>query len=99
MEKMGFVYILASKKNGTLYTGVTSDLKLRIWKHKMGLYQKSFTAKYKVNLLVYYKVFPAIMYAIEEEKRIKGGSRKRKIDLIEKENPEWNDLWDDVSKW
>jgi putative endonuclease len=99
MGKIGFVYILASRKNGTLYTGVTSDLKGRIWKHKIAFYPKSFTAKYKVNKLVYYKVFPAIMSAIEEEKRIKGGSRKSKIDMIEKENPEWNDLWEDVSKW
>ncbi len=79
-------------KNGTLYTGVTNNLKRRVYEHK----QKSvpgFTSRYNVDKLGYYEEFDDITLAIEREKQIKGGSRKKKIALIESINPEWNDLY------
>ena len=86
-----YVYILASKKNGTLYTGVTNDLKRRVWQHKNHT-AESFTAAYGVNQLVYFESFREVRDAIAREKQLKGGSRKKKVILIEKENPEWLDL-------
>ena len=83
-----------------LYTGVTSDLISRIQQHIFKLHPGGFTARYNVEKLVYYSVFPTIEEAIAEEKRIKGGSRQKKIDLIESLNPAWEDLWiKEVSKW
>ncbi len=86
-----YVYILFNKKNGTLYTGVTSDLKKRVYQHKQKFFG-GFTAKYDVNKLGYYEQFNDITQAIEREKQIKSGSRKKKILLIEKLNPSWEDL-------
>ena len=83
MEKKGYVYILFSKKNGTLYTGITSFLKRRIYEHKTKLHSKSFTAKYDVDKLGYFEEYVSIIDAIEREKQIKGGSRAAKIALIE----------------
>ncbi|MFQ5596706.1 MAG: GIY-YIG nuclease family protein [bacterium] len=86
------VYILASKRNGTLYTGVTSDLVKRIWEHKHDLVE-SFTKKYKVHRLVYYEVHDEMTSAITREKQIKKWHRAWKIRLIEEMNSEWDDLY------
>lgn len=94
-ENNAYVYILANKRNGTLYTGVTSNLIKRIWEHKNDA-MDGFTKRYKVHLLVYYEIGESIISAIEREKQIKAGSRKKKISLIEKDNLEWNDLYNDL---
>ena len=86
-----YVYILFNKKNGTLYTGVTSNLKKRVYEHKNKVL-KGFTEKYDVDKLGYYEIYNDIKQAIEREKQIKAGSRMKKILLIEKINHEWNDL-------
>jgi Predicted endonuclease containing a URI domain len=96
MYKGGTVYIMSSPDKTTLYTGVTSDLIGRVWEHKSHHYQGSFSAKYKCTMLVYYKRFDGIEDAIEEEKRIKGGSRAKKEALINAANPEWLDLSDSI---
>lgn len=89
--KMYYVYILASRKNGTIYIGVTNNLYRRMFEHKSGLI-KGFTQKYKVNQLVYYEESKYIINAIKREKQLKGWLRKKKIALIESINPEWDDL-------
>ena len=94
MEKKAYVYILFNLRNGTLYTGVTSDIVRRIYEHKTGLHPKSFTAKYGVDKLGYYEEYVSITEAIEREKQIKGGSRAAKLALIEGMNPNWEDLFD-----
>ena len=94
-QKSGYVYILASKRNGTLYVGVTSDLVKRIFEHKNSVVE-GFTKKYGVHTLVYYEISENIVSAIEREKQIKNWQRKWKIELIEKENPEWKDLYNDL---
>ena len=96
MQKGGLVYIVSSPDKTVLYTGVTSDLQSRIWKHKTKFYENSFTAKFNCVVLVWYKYFPHIEEAINEEKRIKAGSRKKKELLINNFNQEWKDLWDDI---
>jgi putative endonuclease len=90
-NKTYWVYILASQKNGTLYTGVTNSLERRTWQHRQGTVA-SFTAKYGVTRLVYFEPFRDVSNAIAREKQLKAGSRKKKIALIEMENPEWLDL-------
>lgn len=86
--------------HSVLYTGVTSDLISRVQQHKNKYYPDSFTAKYNVTILVYYAFYPSIEEAILEEKRIKAGSRKQKMMLINSINPSWDDLWEkEVSKW
>jgi putative endonuclease len=87
---------MANRRNGTLYTGVTSDLLKRNYQHKNGK-SDSFTEKYGCKMLVFYRVFDRITDAIAEEKRIKGGSRKKKLALIEDMNPAWRDLSLDLS--
>ncbi len=94
-EQQYFVYILFNYRNGTLYTGVTSDLHKRIWEHKNKSF-KGFTAKYEVNKLGYYEIHNDINIAIEREKYIKKKKRKYKIDLIEANNPEWVDLYEEI---
>lgn len=94
-EKISCVYILASKRNGTLYTGVTSNLPKRIWEHKKDA-TEGFTKKYHAHTLVYYEVCPTMESAIAREKQIKGWTRKKKLDLIEEGNPEWSDLYDEI---
>ncbi len=89
-----FVYILTNKGNNVLYTGVTSDLQNRCEEHIHKKHPNSFTARYNVNKLVYYERFGSIEDAIAREKQIKGGSRQKKIDLIVKMNPFWNDLYE-----
>jgi len=93
MEKQGYVYLLANKINTVIYTGVTSDLKRRVWEHRNHLV-KGFTNKYKVSKLVYFEVCAGIIGAIEREKQIKAGSRQNKTDLITSVNPEYKDLYD-----
>ena len=95
MAKEPCVYIITNKGNTVLYTGVTSDLSSRIYAHKQGE-GCVFSKKYKVDKLVYAECFPTMMQAIEAEKRIKAGSRAKKLALIEEMNPEWRDLYDDL---
>ena len=99
MTKGGFVYIMCSTNNKTLYTGVTSDLIARVQEHKTKFYPNSFTAKYNCIKLVYYQFFETIEAAIDEEKRIKGGSRKQKEQLIKSINEEWKELWEEIKEW
>ena len=99
MSKGGDVYILTNKHNTVLYTGVSSDLISRLMEHRDKIYPKSFTARYNVHKLVYYRFFDSIEAAIDEEKRIKAGSRRKKIDLINSMNPEWRDLFEDIRDW
>jgi putative endonuclease len=95
-EHSYFVYILASGRNGTLYTGVTNDIVRRIWEHKNDLID-GFTKKYGVHILVWYEFHEDINLAIAREKRIKRWNRAWKIKLIEKENSGWNCLWEKVT--
>jgi putative endonuclease len=92
-EKQGYVYILTNVHNKVLYTGVTSDLVKRIYEHKNKMVD-GFTKKYNVHKLVHFEISDDIMTAIEREKQIKGWLRKKKIALIEENNPEWKDLYD-----
>ena len=94
-DKQPTVYIMASKRNGTLYTGVTSAPERRIQEHKLGL-QEGFTKRYGIHTLVYIEEFEDMYSAIEREKHIKAGSRKKKIALIEEMNPTWRDLSNDL---
>jgi len=95
MTKDYFVYILASKKNGTLYIGVTNNLLKRVYQHKEKLVS-GFTRKYSVNMLVYYEKYSDIYSAIEREKRLKKWHRHWKINLIESANPNWKDLYNEL---
>ena len=90
------VYIMANKRNGTLYTGVTSDLLQRAYQHRQSLVP-GFTAKYGCKLLVWYEQYDDKVAAIEREKQIKAGSRCKKLVLIEAVNPEWDDLYDGLA--
>lgn len=89
------VYIITNKWNTTLYAGITNNLSNRLWQHKQKLV-RGFTSKYNLNKLVHHEVFTNIEEAIAREKQIKGGSRKKKIELIEKDNPKWKDLSDNL---
>jgi len=91
-----YVYILASKKNGVLYIGVTNDLRRRVYEHKNHLH-KGFTDKYFVGRLVYYEETPDIKSAILREKQVKKWKREWKENLINKSNPDWKDLYDNIS--
>lgn len=93
--KQPAVYILTSKRNGTLYIGVTSDLIKRIWEHKNNVV-KGFTEKYNVHQLVYYELHDSMEAAITREKQLKKWNRAWKIRLIEESNPKWNDLYEDL---
>lgn len=100
LQISGTVYILTNKNHTVLYTGVTSDLFVRMQQHISKYYSESFTARYNATKLVYYKHFDTIESAIAEEKRIKGGNRQQKIDLINSMNKNWIDLWTtEVCKW
>ena len=94
--KQPAVYIMASKWNGTLYTGVTSNLIARVWQHRTGAVG-GFTKRYGCKLLVWYEVGGDMEHAILREKQIKAGSRGKKIELIDSINPEWRDLWPDIA--
>ena len=95
MGKRMWVYILASERNGTLYTGVTNDLIRRVWEHRNDMV-KGFTKRYGVHRLVHFEAFDEPEFAIAREKTLKKWTRKWKLALIEKENPEWTELWDDI---
>ncbi|MBV2146247.1 MULTISPECIES: GIY-YIG nuclease family protein [Rickettsiales] len=90
-----YVYILASKNNRTLYTGITSNLIKRIWEHKSKVIS-GFTSKYNVHKLVHFEEFQDINSALNRERLLKSWKRKWKTDLIEKENPNWVDLYDNI---
>ncbi|OHB62081.1 MAG: hypothetical protein A2168_05785 [Planctomycetes bacterium RBG_13_50_24] len=90
-----YVYILASKKNRTLYIGVTNNLLKRVYEHKNDL-MGGFTQKYRVHNLVYYEVYSDILDAITREKGMKKWKRQWKIELFEKSNPQWRDLYSDI---
>ena len=92
-----WVYILASRPRGTLYVGVTRDLIRRVYEHREGLIQ-GFTRTHGVKMLVYYEQHATVMAAIQREKNIKHWSRKWKIDLVRSLNPDWRDLWEDVTR-
>ena len=87
------VYIMASQRNGTLYVGVTSDLVQRVWQHKDGVFD-GFTKRYKVHLLVWYELHDTMENAILREKALKEWRRKWKLELIERDNPGWKDLYE-----
>ena len=93
--KYYYVYILASRRNGTLYIGMTDDLIRRVGEHRRGEVP-GFTRTYHVHMLVYYEQGTTASAAITREKQLKKWYRKWKLALIEKENPEWKDLWDDI---
>ncbi len=95
MAKQYYVYIVTNKYNTVLYTGVTGDLRRRVYEHREGL-GSAFTGRYNIKKLVYYETTQDVLAAIAREKQIKGGSRKKKIDLINSMNPEWNDLYDEL---
>jgi putative endonuclease len=94
MEKYYYVYIMTNKNNTVLYTGITNDLKRRVYEHKEKLVE-GFTKKHNINKLVYYEIFEGVELAILREKQIKGGSRAKKIKLIENMNPHWRDLYEE----
>ncbi|MFQ5470323.1 MAG: GIY-YIG nuclease family protein [Gammaproteobacteria bacterium] len=93
--KRPVVYMLASKRNGTLYIGVTSDLIKRVWEHKQGLVD-GFSKKYRVHRLVYFEQYEDMSTAITREKQLKKWNRAWKIKLMENENSDWRDLWDNI---
>ena len=95
MEKQPAVYILASKRNGTLYVGVTSDLVKRVWQHKNSLVE-GFTKRYGIHQLVWYELHGTLESAIQREKRLKEWKRAWKLNLIENMKPEWKDLYHNV---
>jgi putative endonuclease len=90
-----YVYIMTNRYNSVLYTGVTNNLKQRVYKHKEGKGSK-FTGKYNLKKLVFFEISNDVDAAISREKQIKAGSRNKKIDLINQMNPDWNDLYDDL---
>lgn len=93
--KQPAVYILASRRNGTLYIGVTSNLRQRIWEHKNGI-AEGFTKRYGVHMLVYYELHASMVDAIIREKQLKKWNRAWKLKLIESQNPAWRDLYEDI---
>ncbi len=90
-----YVYILASRRNGTLYIGSTNDLVRRVYEHRNGLIP-GFTSRYGVVRLVHFDMFDEYQYAAQREKRLKKWRRDWKLKLIESENPTWRDLWDEI---
>lgn len=94
--KQYFLYIMASKKNGTLYVGVISDIIKRVYEHKEGII-KGFTSQYDIKTLVYYEVFKDVEEAIKREKNVKAWKRDWKLKIIEEKNPDWLDLYDDIT--
>ena len=95
MSKQPAVYTLASKRNGTLYIGVTSDLPKRAWGHKNNLVE-GFTKRYSIHRLVYYELHEDMASALTREKQMKKWNRGWKLELIEKQNPDWRDLWEGI---
>jgi putative endonuclease len=95
MERQYYIYIMTNKVNTVLYTGVTNDLKRRCFEHREKLVE-GFTSKYNITKLVYYEIFQDAENAITREKQIKGGSRAKKVGLVNKMNPDWKDLYDEI---
>ena len=95
MNNQYYVYIMTNAKHSALYTGVTSDLKRRVWEHK-GKFVEGFTKRYHIDMLMYYEVCESIESAIAREKQIKAGSRQDKIDLINSFNRAWRDLYEEL---
>jgi len=95
--KQPCIYITTNTHNKVLYTGVTSGIKDRMDKHKTKRYKKSFSARYNCDKLVFYRFFPTMTEAIAFEKKLKAGSRAKKVALIEGMNPEWRDLYEDLN--
>ena len=95
MSKQYYVYIMTNKKNTVLYTGVTNELRKRVYEHMEKL-ANGFTKKYNITKLVYYEIFQDVENAIVREKQIKAGSRQKKIDLINRVNKEWRDLYEQL---
>lgn len=93
--KTYYVYMMASKRNGTLYTGVTSNLVKRVYQHRNNAIE-GFAKRYGVRMLVWYDTSEEVTSAIEKEKQIKAGNRKKKLQLIETVNPDWRDLYEDI---
>ena len=98
MSRSYFVYILASRRNGTLYVGVTNNLVRRVWEHREGLIA-GFTRRHGVKKLVHFEEFQDIHHAIHREKRLKRWKREWKMNLIQQANVQWNDLYDDLIRW
>jgi len=96
IERGNFVYIITNQNNTVLYTGVTAELRTRVFEHKTKFYPKSFTAKYNYDKIVWFEFLPCIEEAIEREKQIKACSRKSNDSLINSINPNWKDLWDKI---
>ena len=94
--KKYYFYILTNRNKTVLYVGITNNLKRRITEHKEGINKKSFTARYNCHMLVYFESFDSASTAIQREKQIKAGPRKQKEQLINRENPNWDDLYDDL---
>lgn len=99
MERGGCVYIMTNYQRSALYIGVTSDLRNRIIEHQTKFYPTSFTAKYELNICVYFEMLPTIEEAIDREKQLKKWSRTKKEFLINKLNKEWNDLAKEIMEW
>jgi putative endonuclease len=96
MERGGAVYIMTNRHHTVFYTGVTSDLISRVYQHKTKYYPKSFTARYNIEKLVYFESFHSIEEAIAREKQVKKYRREKKMVLIERMNPDWRDLYDQL---
>lgn len=97
MGKPGYVYIMANQRNGTIYLGVTSDLPKRVYEHREGLIE-GFTKKHGCKLLVWFEAYDDIQEARATELRMKNWNRQWKLKRIERMNPDWNDLWDEIVK-
>ncbi|MCK4578688.1 MAG: GIY-YIG nuclease family protein [Candidatus Marinimicrobia bacterium] len=99
MSRTYCIYMMTNRTNTVLYTGLTNDLARRVHEHKTRVKPRSFTARYNLNKLVYVEAFKYINDALAREKQIKKGSRRRKEELINEVNPEWNDLSKDIAWW
>ena len=95
MDRQFYVYIMTNKHNTVLYTGVTNDLRRRVYEHKEKM-TEGFTKKYHITKLLYYEILREAESAISREKQIKGGSRQKKVGLIEGMNPQWKDLYEEL---
>ena len=99
MAKHFFVYMMANAKHGTIYTGVTSDLRARVSQHKDHTFKDSFTARHDITRLVWFEAHESAEAAITREKRLKDWKRGWKVELIEAVNPRWDDLWDEIASF
>ena len=97
MHKLGFFYIMTNAHHTVLYCGATDDLFKRVLEHKNNVYRNSFSSRYNINKLVYFESYSLLADAFAKEKQIKAGSRKKKIELIKSTNPEWKDLFEQLT--